>query len=211
MKYFVLVFSFCCMLFSHTSFGQLVPKDSLAKNYLAIAKKKMAEKKYAEANDIFKKIFSFRSAMPDELAYYYGYNLLNLNKYTQSRAALNKYLVLQGDNGPLSQKAKEALLEIDCKETGYHDVTIECDVCYGDSTTEIACRNCKGRGTEICPLCKGNAVVMTPTNFGINYHTCHRCAGEKIVKCTVCKGTLKEKIICYNCNGRGRKKIRRKC
>lgn len=211
MKHFVWAFSFCCLLLSNqVSFGQ-IPKDSLVNRYLGIAKRKIEEKQFSEANDVFKKIFALKSSVPDELAYFYGYNLLKLNKYTQSRAALRKYLDLQGDKGPLSQKALEALLELDCKETGYHDISVQCDVCYGDSTTEIACRNCKGRGTEICPLCKGYGVVTTPTSFGNNYHTCHRCAGEKIIKCTVCKGTLKEKIICYNCNGKGRKKIRKKC
>ena len=211
MKHIIVVVGVCCLfLSSQWCYGQ-TPKDTLVNHYLGIAKQKIEEKKFTEANDIFKKIFALKAPVPDELAYYYGYTLLNLNKYTQSRSALNKYLELQGTNGPLSQKAQEALTRADCKETGYHDVYMQCDVCYGDSTTEIACRQCKGKGIEICPLCKGNGVVMSATNFGTSYHTCHRCAGEKIIKCTVCKGTLKEKIICYNCNGKGRKKIRRKC
>ncbi len=211
MKQLVLVFIFCYLIFSnHVSFGQ-TPKDTLVRYYLEIAKKKADEKKFSEANEVFKKIFALKTPVPDELAYYYGYTLLNLNKYTQSRSALNKYLTLQGENAPLSNLAHQAIEKADCQETGYHDVYIECDICFGDSTVEIVCRHCKGKGIEICPLCKGSGVATSSNSFGNSYHTCHRCAGEKIIKCTVCKGKQKEKIICYNCNGKGRKKIRRKC
>ena len=211
MTRFILVF-WCSFLITgfNLSFGQ-TPNDTLTNHYLELAKQKVEEKKFSEANDIFKKIFALKSPVPDELAYFYGYTLLNLNKYSQSRVALNKYIVLQGDQGPLSHKATEALIKLDCIETGYYDVFMECDICYGDSTTEIACRHCKGKGIEICPLCKGSGVATASNNFGNTFHTCHRCNGEKIIKCTVCKGTLKEKIICYNCNGKGRKRIRRKC
>ncbi len=211
MKYLILVFSLTYMMFTPwVSYGQS-PKDTLANHYLEIAKNKVEEKKFTEANEFFKKIFALKTPVPDELAYFYGYTLLHLKKYSQSRAALTKYLELQGSNGPLSHKAREGLDEADCLETGYKDSFIACDLCYGDSTLDINCRQCKGKGTELCPVCKGSGVATVPTNFGSSYHTCQRCAGEKIIRCTVCKGKLKEKIICYNCNGRGRKKIRRKC
>lgn len=211
MKYLILVVTFCMLMFHHqVSFGQS-PKDTLARYYLRIAKEKIDENKLNEANDVFKKIFSLKTPVPDELAYHYGYTLLKLKKYSQCRTAFNKYLKLQGNEGPLSRQAMDGLIEADCQETGYRDAYIACDVCFGDSTLEINCRQCKGKGVEICPVCKGSGVATTSTNFGSNYHTCHRCNGEKIVKCTVCKGKLKETIICYSCNGKGRKKIRRKC
>ncbi|HSZ24466.1 MAG TPA: hypothetical protein VK766_02045 [Cytophagaceae bacterium] len=211
MRYFVFVCTLFHLIFSNdVSYGQL-PKDTLAKRYFASAKVKIEENKFSEANDFFKKIVTLQVPVPDELAYFYGYTLLHLGKYPQSKAALHKYLVLQGDTGKFSVKAKESLELLDCKETGYKDVYVVCDVCFGDSTIEIHCRSCKGRGIEICPVCKGNGVVTTSNNFGNNYHTCHRCAGEKIIRCTACDGKLKEKIICYNCNGSGRKKIRKKC
>ncbi len=203
MKYCLLVVSLfiCCFIFSNqSSFGQNNPKDTLTRYYLKIAKGKIDEKRFSEANDLFKKIFALKTTVPDELAYHYGYTLLNLKKFTQGKNAIYKYLDLQGDTGAYSQKAYAALEEADCLETGYKDIFMECDVCYGDSTLDITCR-----------LCKGTGVATTSSNFGNSYHTCHRCNGEKIVKCTVCKGHLKEKIICYNCNGRGRKKIRKKC
>ncbi len=211
MKYFIVVIIFFSLLYtSQLSFAQ-TPKDTLTNYYLEVAKGKVEEKKFTEANDIFKKIFALKNPVPDELAYFYGYTLLNLKKYSQSRTALNKYLELQGQEGPLSHKAREALEEADCQETGYKDGSIECDVCFGDSTLEINCRQCKSKGIEVCPLCKGSGVTTSSNNFGNSYHTCQRCAGEKIVRCTLCKGNLKEKVICYNCNGKGRKKIRRKC
>ncbi len=213
MKNIVSGFILCFYLligFNQASYGQS-PKDTLVNHYLEIAKGKVEEKKFSEANELFKKIFALKAPVPDELAYFYGYTLLNLKKYSQGRNALNKYLDLLGNNGPLSHKAIEALENVDCQETGYKDLYIECDICYGDSTIEIACRQCKGKGIEICPLCKGSGVAVSNNNFGSSYHSCQRCAGEKIIRCTICKKTLKEKIICYNCNGKGRKKIRRKC
>ncbi len=210
MRKVVLVSSCLFFLLLRYSFGQTA-KDTLVNSYLEVAKTKIEAQKFTEANDIFKKIFALKAPMPDDLAYYYGFTLLNLKKYAQSRVALSKYLELQGEQGPLSLKAKEALLLADCKETGYYDDSIECDICFGDSTVDIACRNCKGRGIEVCALCKGTGVVTSGTNFATTYRTCQRCAGEKIIKCTVCKQTLKEKIICYSCNGKGRRKIKRKC
>ncbi|HVD99733.1 MAG TPA: hypothetical protein VNB90_16100 [Cytophagaceae bacterium] len=211
MKYLILVFALWSLALRSQESCAQTPQDTLINYYLKVAKKNVEEKKYNEANDVFKKIFALKTPVPDELAYYYGVTLLNLKKYSQSKHALNKYLELQGTQAPLSAKALEALEEVDCKETGYHDEYIECDLCYGDSTLDVNCRQCKGKGIEICPVCKGSGVATSSTSFGSSYHTCQRCAGEKIVKCTSCKGKLKEKIVCYNCNGKGRKKIRRKC
>ena len=207
----VIILCFYFLVISNRVANGQNPKDTLANYYLEIAKGKVEEKKFTEANEIFKKIFSLKSTVPDELAYFYGFTLVNLKKYTQGKNALNKYLTLQGTNGPLSHKAIEAIEKADCLETGYKDQYIECDVCYGDSTVEIACRHCKGKGVEICPLCKGSGVAISSNTFGSNYRSCNRCLGEKIIKCEVCKKTLKEKIICNNCSGQGRKKIRRKC
>jgi DnaJ-class molecular chaperone len=211
MKYLVIIGCiFYWLATGHVAQAQS-PRDTLANHYLEIAKGKVEEKKYAEAQEIFKKIFSLKATVPDELAYFYGVTLLNLKKYSQSRTALNKYLDLQGKDGPLSHKAEEALIRVDCEETGYRDAYMVCDVCYGDSIQEITCRICKGKGIEMCPTCKGSGVSTSTNSFGTSYHTCNRCAGEKIIRCTTCKGERKEKIVCYNCHGKGHLRIRRKC
>jgi len=211
MKKYLSVFIVLILMFNSLRTLAQLNGDTLMNYYFNLAKTKMDSKRFSEANDVFKKIFSLKTPAPDELAYYYGFNLLQLNKFAQSRTALNKYLELQGTNGPFSKAALEALEIADCKETGYRDIYMLCDICYGDSAISVSCRHCKEKGFELCPLCKGNGVSMSTGNFGTTFQTCPRCNGEKIVKCTVCKGTLKEKIICYSCNGKGRKKIRRKC
>ena len=187
------------------------PSDTLVFFFVTQGKKQLEDKKYKEALESFKRVFALKSAVPDEVAYYYGYALLHLSNFSQSKAALKKYIELQGRNGLLYDKTLEALEEADCKETGFKDAFILCDICFGDSTITIGCRTCKEKGYEVCPLCKGNGVVLSASSFGNTYRTCHRCAGEKIIKCTTCKSSLKETLMCYSCSGKGRKKIRKKC
>ncbi len=195
---------------AYTNISAQVAKDSLVSVYFNAAKTKIVEEKYDDANSYFKKIFALKSPVPDELAYYYGYNLLKLKKYVQSREAILKYIKLKGEKGTLYTEALSALDELDCAETGYKEVEVECDLCHGD-TLIIECSRCRGIGKEVCPICGGTGVAVSAGNFGTNYHTCHRCNGNKIVTCSVCDGLGKVMEICRKCRGKGKVKEKKKC
>lgn len=77
---------------------------------------------------------------------------------------------------------------------------------------KISCQLCNGRGRITktvyvnCTTCKGNGYIST--FFGLFKNVCPDCYGKKQIskkqehKCSKCNGS--GKIICYNCNGKGK-------
>jgi|JI10StandDraft_1071094.scaffolds.fasta_scaffold979547_2 hypothetical protein len=198
------------LFFLLTGFCALAQRDSIALSYLRAAKTLTLEKKNLEAHQKFKKLFSLKKVIPNEAAYWYAVNLLELKKNGQSKAAFKKYLKLTGDTGEYYSPARQYLSVLDCQETGYKEVIITCEICYGD-TILVECSNCKGKGIEVCPVCRGNGVVSTQGPLGRTFHTCQRCNGEKVVTCSVCKGDRKVRDLCKSCGGTGKLKVKRKC
>jgi hypothetical protein len=174
------------------------------------AKTLIQEKKNQEAHQKFKKLFSLKKVIPNEAAYWYALNLYELRKNGLSKTAFKKYLKLTGDTGTYYSSTKNYMALLDCQETGYKEVIITCEICYGD-TILVECTNCKGKGIEVCPVCRGNGVVSTQGPMGRTFHTCQRCNGDKVVTCSVCKGDRKVRDLCKSCGGSGKLKIKRKC
>ncbi|MCU0428520.1 MAG: hypothetical protein MUF42_00985 [Cytophagaceae bacterium] len=201
-KIFLLLFFYTCLLYAQ--------RDSLVMNTLGSARTLMESGKHQEAHQQFRMLFSMKKIIPNEAAYWYGVNLFHLTKNAASKAAFKKYLKISGDTGLHFIKTQEYLAKLDCKETGYKEVVITCEICYGD-TILVECHHCKGKGLEVCPVCKGNGVVSSQGAMGRTFHTCSRCQGEKVLSCSVCKGQKKVRDICQSCNGTGRLKVKRKC
>lgn len=201
------IFALYIILISFNAFSQ---RDSITMAQLQEARLLLNQEKYLEAQPIFKKILSAKKIIPNEVAYFYAINLYGLKKYGQSRSAFRKYTKITADTGQYKEETKKYLEKLDCQETGYKEVLITCEICYGD-TILVDCHHCKGQGVEVCPTCRGNGVVSTQSSMGRTFHTCNRCNGEKIATCSVCKGKKKVRDVCKSCGGSGKLKVKRRC
>ncbi len=188
-----------------------IENDTLMVKFYNEAKAKIDKKNFLEANDIFKKILDLKATVPDELAYFYGYTLINLNKYTLGKQFLKKYIELTTDTGRYSHYANDLMNIADCKEVGSYFVDEKCNECEGEGRLMIKCHVCNGRGNELCTLCGGVGVLKKRDNFGETFSNCQKCDGTGDYECTLCQGSREEKGKCYVCDGRGKVKIKKEC
>ena len=185
--------------------------DSLFVHYYRQAKAHIDKKNFEAANESFKKILKLKTTVPDELAYFYGYTLVNLNKYTLGKQFLKKYIDLRGDTGQFYHYATDLMNLADCKEVGSYFIEETCTECHGEGKLLVRCRTCSGRGNEICTLCGGIGVIKKRDNFGETFSTCQKCAGKGDYECTHCHGTKLENARCYVCDGKGKVRIKKDC
>lgn len=186
-------------------------EEVLTNKYYSDARNFIDKKKFYEAHESFKKIFKLKTTVPDELAYFYGYTLVNLNKYVQGKQALAKYIELKGDTGRYYHYAMDLMNLADCKEVGSYFAEETCFECHGEGKTMVKCRTCNGRGREICNLCGGVGVLKKRDNFGETFTTCTKCGGKGDHVCSKCNGSKLEKARCYVCDGKGKVKIKKEC
>lgn len=179
--------------------------------YYAQAIDAIAQKKFLDAEDIFKKIGRLDLVFPDELAYFYGYTQFNLGKYMQAKEAFEKYISLRTDTGRYAHYAHLYIHTADCNLKGYFYEQSMCEECKGAGKTEIGCRVCKSQGKEVCNLCFGRGALKKNDNFGEKYESCKKCEGSGYYRCNRCNGTGKELDKCLICEGNGKVLIKKDC
>lgn len=154
----------------------------------------MEQGNYEEADKEFQYVMKNMETLPSDLAYYFGKNSYHLKKYKQSINWLNKYIQLKGTSGryysdasKYLQSAEENYLETSRKKTK----DIEEDLASGEY-------DCGGLSKMICPVCRGEGVVLKKGPFEILYQTCPYSAGEPYLTCEeynlFMKGELSPKI-----------------
>ena len=147
------------------------------------------------ADSKFRYVLANIKAVPSELAYYFGKNSYFLKQYKQSIDWLNKYIQLKGTNGQFSKdavawmrKSESELMAAHVKETEKNDQVLS-------SNYEI---DCGPTGKVICPVCRGDHVIIKKGAFGDDYRTCPYCNEHGILTCEeynlLVKGELKPKF-----------------
>lgn len=128
----------------------------------------------------FKYVLANIRAVPSELAYYFGKNSYFLKQYKQSIDWLNKYIQLKGTNGQFSKDAvawqKKAELELLAARSK-----------EAEKTEQVLSKNyeidCGPTGKVICPVCRGDHVIIKKGAFGDDYRTCPYCNEHGILTC----------------------------
>ena len=148
------------------------------------------------ADQKFKYVLANIKAVPSDLAYYFGKNSYFLKQYKQSIDWLNKYIQLKGMNGQFSKDAvawlrkseTELLSERKQEEAAKSEQVLS-------SNYEI---DCGPTGKVICPVCRGDHVIIKKGAFGDDYRTCPYCNEHGILTCEeynlLVKGELKPKF-----------------
>lgn len=149
---------------------------------------------YTSADKKFRYVLENIKSVPSDLTYYFGKNSFHLGKYKQSIDWLNKYIQLKGTNGQFSEDAikwkKLAETEF-LKEKSKEAEKVE----------EVLSTNydidCGPTGKVICPVCKGDHVIIKKGPFGDEYKTCGYCNEHGILTCEeynlLLRGQLKAK------------------
>lgn len=156
----------------------------------------MDQGQYQLADEKFKYVLANIQGVPSDLAYHFGKNSYLLGQYAQSVDWLNKYIQLKGMNGQYSseavkwlRKAEAGVLEARAKEQSEKDSQLL------SSNYDI---DCGPTGKVICPVCRGDHVVIKTGAFGDQYQTCPYCNEHGILTCEeynlLIRGSLKPKF-----------------
>ncbi|MBL7857080.1 MAG: hypothetical protein JNM57_05270 [Cyclobacteriaceae bacterium] len=155
----------------------------------------MDEGRYTTADQKFKYVLENIKSVPSDLVFYFGKNSFQLGQYKQSIDWLNKYIQLKGTNGQYSQEAvmwlKKAEAEfVKEKKTESQKAEELLSVNY-----EI---DCGPSGLVMCPVCKGEHVIIKPGAFKNEYKTCPYCNEHGVLTCEeynkLVRGELKPKF-----------------
>jgi RecJ-like exonuclease len=202
------LFTFVFFILFHLASAQ-VSKDTLLVRYMKEVKEKVSRNDFEGANQSLKKVFSLKTVLPDEVAFYHGYVQVKLKNYLKGKEGLQKYILLTEGAGEHYAQTLILLEEANshickkCNNTGSIEIKDTCVVCKGEGKSEEICNQCKSNGQEVCTVCKGRGVVVYKTSLGTSYTECSTCKGKGVVSCEYCSGTKKKKSFCSECKGTG--------
>ncbi len=135
--------------------------------------------KYEEADDLFLYVIKNMTALPSDLAYYFGANSYQLSKYKQSINWLNKYIQLKGTSGRFYE---EAVKYLKLSEDQYLELSRATSKKLQEELSGDE-YDCGGLSKMICPVCKGQGVILKKGDFETIYQTCPYSAGEPYLTC----------------------------
>lgn len=128
----------------------------------------MDSQKHLEADRYFMTALDRIDVLSADFCFYFGKNSLFLNKYSQSIDWLNKYLELKGSRGQFS---KETLALLEKAEEGFRQnrgTTSSADV--NSKFFYLNTINCNDDKPIICPVCKGDDVIITTDALGEKFY-----------------------------------------
>lgn len=175
------------------------PDESEQLKYLDQAIKEFENAEYEAADVTFRDVLGSVKVLPAEICYYFGANSFYLGKYKQSINWLNKYIELKGTTGQFFDqctaylnKAQEKYIAANSKaEETVYDPGREIDY------TVMPVIDCGPSGKVLCPVCKGQTVIIKRSAMGYNYRSCPYCDTHGNLSCeeynSLLQGNLKPK------------------
>lgn len=140
--------------------------------------------KYALADKKFQYVLDNVRSVPSDLTFFFGKNSFHLQKYKQAIDWLTKYIQLKGTNGQYSQEAVDWLKQ---SEAEYMKEKATATASASVSPAEVLSTNydidCGPAGKVMCPVCKGDHVVVKKGAFGPEYKTCAYCNDHGLLTC----------------------------
>lgn len=223
MKYSILYFiAFFLFLFPIDDLAAQKKKPEVeAYELLEMAKTRMKEGNFQQANLIFRKMLKLNSVLPTEMSYLFAETLFKVGQYENSKNFLEKYQQLT-DRGSdyyllsveLEKQINTELAKIeDCELCNHAGYLVEpCSVCHQTGKTVQECGHCRGKGVISCPICIGAGVVITTNQFNEKeYRSCEKCQATGLLNCPVCEGKKEISTDCLACGGSGHKLTNKLC
>lgn len=167
--------------------------------YLDLGIKQYESGKYEEADGSFRQVLESVKVLPAEICFYFGANSFYLEKYKQSINWLNKYIALKGTSGRYFEESTKYLK---IAEERYLVASVEKGSEVFEPGEEIDYRvmpkvDCGPTGLVVCPVCKGQTVIIKNGSLGLKYKTCPYCDDHGNLSCDeynmLLQGDLKPK------------------
>lgn len=136
--------------------------------------------KYKKANDLFKEVLKQAKVVPTELTFYFGKNSYLLDKYKQSIDWLNKYIEIKGTSGRYYEEATALLKNANAQYLDIRKSEQKEAETILTSSYEV---DCGPADKVICPVCKGEGVIIEEGVFGKNYRSCPYCDERGMLSC----------------------------
>jgi len=191
---------FILFIFSNAAFAQLEEYERSQKlKYLDLGITQYESGRYTEADESFRQVLETVKVLPAEICFYFGANSFYLEKYKQSINWLNKYIALKGTSGQFFdestrylEKAEEKyLLASSDNEADIYDPGEAIDY------TVMPKIDCGPSGKIICPVCKGQTVIIKRSAMSLDYRSCTYCDNHGNLTCDeynlLLQGDLKPK------------------
>lgn len=180
-------------LVSLASNAQGLPESGLHRR-MDLAVDLMEQGHYEEADGHFMYVIRHLTTLPANLAYYFGKNSHHLSKYKQSINWLNKYIQLKGTEG---RYYDDALRYLERSEEKYLSAQ-QASQAGLEASLEPEEFDCGGMDKMLCPVCKGQGVIVKQGAFDRLYQTCPYSSGEAYLTCEeynqFMQGRLKPKL-----------------
>ena len=145
--------------------------------YLDLGIKQYESGMYEDADKSFRQVLETVNVLPAEICFYFGANSYYLKKFKQSINWLNKYIALKGTSGQFFEESTQLLKEA---EENYLLATSKNDseVFNPEANTDYTVMpkvDCGPSGKVVCPVCKGQTVIIKKTAMSFEYKTCPYC------------------------------------
>lgn len=167
--------------------------------YLDLGIRQFEGGNYEDADESFRHVLESVKVLPAEICYYFGANSYHLGKYKQSINWLNKYIELKGTSGQYFDLSTEYLKKAQDQYLG--DSQSKNEVAYEPRQqidyTVMPEVDCGPSGKVICPVCKGQTVIISRSAMSLVYRSCQYCDQHGNLSCDqynlLLKGQLKPK------------------
>ncbi len=142
--------------------------------YLDLGIKQYENGNFEEADQSFRQVLESVKVLPAEICFYFGVNSFYLEKYKQSINWLNKYIALKGTSGQYFEECSEYLEKAEenyltASSSNKNEVY---DPGEAVDYTVMPKVDCGPSGKVICPVCKGQTVIIKRGALGLIYKTC---------------------------------------
>ena len=168
------------------AFAQLEEYERSQKlKYLDLGISQYENGNYTEADESFRQVLETVKVLPAEICFYFGVNSFYLEKYKQSINWLNKYIALKGTSG---QFFDESTRYLERAQEKYLLASSggEADIYEPGETVDYTVMpkiDCGPSGKVICPVCKGQTVIIKRSAMSLDYRTCPYCDNHGNLTC----------------------------
>lgn len=153
--------------------------------YLDLGIKQYENGLYEEADESFRQVLETLKVLPAEICFYFGVNSFYLEKYKQSINWLNKYIALKGTSGQYFEESTRYLEKAQEKYLTASTVTQNEVYDPGEAVdyTVMPKIDCGPLGKVVCPVCKGQTVIIKRRSMSLDYKSCPYCDSHGNLSC----------------------------
>lgn len=153
--------------------------------YLDIGIRQYENGDYEAADQSFRQVLEEVKVLPAEICYYFGVNSFHLQKYKQSINWLNKYIELKGTSGQFFEEST-TYLELSQQRYLLANNTQKEDSFEPEQMVDYTVMpevDCGPSGKVMCPVCKGQTVIISRSAMSLTYRTCQYCDKHGNLSC----------------------------